>query len=412
MALLVAGEQDQAQRQAAAGLTRSAVVGAHPWRLRLGVIEASALRRGPLLRAAIEHAAEFGALALLETADAIVAGLDLLDPLPAEIVQSAEQWPDVWRSALRRRMAQVPGAQSFAAARFLARIGTLDDAPFLRAFERRSSAAVRSAYLSRLLVERASPTLHVTDLGWTRLSVGGRSVALGEMRRRAASLLVYLIARPRQLAPREKVLDDLWPDLSPQAAANSLNQTLYFLRRDIDPHFEDGVSVDYIRFEAETLGLSPELVTVESVEFHAAAMDTARRPVLDLPEARACIERYQGRFSPEFEYEDWSTDWREQVHTLFLYLVGRTQRELAELGDFHSAIAVTKASLAIDPRNSDLNESLVWLLMAAGSRTAAAEQYAHYAVVHREEVGAEPPSLQDLIRAPLLAPQESIGIRK
>ena len=269
LALLVAGEQDQAQRHAAAGLTRSAVVGAHPWRLRLGVIEASALRRGPLLRAAIEHAAEFGALALLETADAIVAGLDLLDPLPAEIAQSAEQWPDVWRSALRRRMAQVPGAQSFAAARVLARIGTLDDAPFLRAFERRSSAAVRSAYLSRMLVERASPKLHVTDLGWTRLSVGGRSVALGEMRRRAASLLVYLIARPRQLAPREKVLDDLWPDLSPQAAANSLNQTLYFLRRDIDPHFEDGVSVDYIRFEAETLGLSPELVTVESVEFHA-----------------------------------------------------------------------------------------------------------------------------------------------
>ena len=60
--------------------------------------------------------------------------------------------------------------------------------------------------------------------------------------------------------------------MSPDAAANSLNQTLYFLRRDVDPWYEVGTSVEYVRYEGETLAFDEALVVADSVTFHADAV--------------------------------------------------------------------------------------------------------------------------------------------
>ena len=38
------------------------------------------------------------------------------------------------------------------------------------------------------------------------------------------------------------VLDTMWPDSDPAAAVNSLNQTVFQLRRAIDPDYRDGES--------------------------------------------------------------------------------------------------------------------------------------------------------------------------
>ncbi len=404
------GELELARLEATRTLTRARHIGAQPWKSRLEIIIASASRDPAGLSSRVQAAARVSGLALSDVADAIVAGLDLLQPLPDCVIQSATTNRSVWRASLRRRIANVPGAASFAAARLLEAIGTLEDVPLLRAYERGTTTAIKNANLSRYLAERVSPPLQVGDLGQTEWQVGDRRVLASRIRRRAASVLVYLIARPRQMASREKVLDDLWPDLTPSAAANSLNQTLYFLRRDIDPWYEDGVSVDYIRFEGETLSLFPDLVKVESVEFHKAATHLLARRDSDLRSIEACLRQYRGRFAPEFEYEDWTFDWREQLHTTYLDLVSRAQRECVANGDLDTAVAVSRAALSLDPRNTDLHEALVWLLLAIGSRPAAAEQYAHYATVHREDVGAEPLRLDELARRPLLSPR--VDIRK
>ncbi len=66
------------------------------------------------------------------------------------------------------------------------------------------------------------------------------------MRRKSASLLMFLVTRPNFTATREQVLEELWPDNDPSSASNSLNQSLYFLRRDIDPWYEDDMSLEYI----------------------------------------------------------------------------------------------------------------------------------------------------------------------
>ncbi len=180
----------------------------------------------------------------------------------------------------------------------LDRFGLAEDIPRVHAFARTYLKASSWSGVGRDLLKRTSPVLHIHDLGNGLLSVGDRSIAIGKIRRKAASLLIYLVARPRQSATRERVLDDLWPDLSPDAAANSLNQTLYFLRRDIDPGYEIGTSAEYVRFEGETLALDEDLVMSDSLAFHRAAVQLAAEPTPDLKRLLAAVDGYLGSFAP------------------------------------------------------------------------------------------------------------------
>jgi two-component SAPR family response regulator len=192
------------------------------------------------------------------------------------------------------------------------------------------------------------------------------------------------------------VLDELWPDLDPEAAANSLNQTLYFLRRDIDPWYTDGVSADYVVNESELMWLDQELVRVDSVDFHRDATETLATGQ-ELVAGLGIVERYAGRFAPEFEYEEWAIGWRDRLHALFLHLVHTTGRALRQNGRDNDALTVLLAGVNVDPDALELETQLVQIYARLGADGAAARQYRHYAEAYRRELGAEPPSLRDLM---------------
>jgi len=64
--------------------------------------------------------------------------------------------------------------------------------------------------------------LRIQPLGGFRVQVGPREIAEGERRLRKARSLVKLLApAPGHGLLREQVLDALWPDLDPEAGADS-----------------------------------------------------------------------------------------------------------------------------------------------------------------------------------------------
>lgn len=399
---LATGSPDAAEL-AREALATALADGATHWERRIRILDAVARGSDPDLRAAITDAARLSPMALPDVADAVVAVLDLLDPVPSEVEASIAAWPDRWLPLLRRRLEAGLDKRSLAAARLLSRFGTEADVPRLKAWERRHIRHTKGLRLGRQLAMRTSPKLLIHDLGTTRLERGTRTVGLTDVRRRAATLLMYLVARPGRVALREQVLEDIWPDLDPPAATNSLNQTLYFVRRDIEPGYDEAVSVNYVLYEGDLLQLEPELVRVDSWTFQEHATSKAARQA-SADECLAILETYDGPFAPVFAYEDWAIDWREQVHTSYLDLVTRTQLQLMDAGRVTEAIALTQRALAIDPKAIDLERSLVWLYSAAGSRSAAAEQYRHYAAAHREELGVEASSFHVLLGEGLTPP--------
>jgi DNA-binding SARP family transcriptional activator len=196
------------------------------------------------------------------------------------------------------------------------------------------------------------------------------------------------------------VLEAFWPELDPRSAANSLNQTLYFLRRDIDPGFVEDVSVPYVRFDGDLLWLDAELVHSDSLRFHQSVSRVAKSPGSSVDELLGVFELYAGRFAPEFEYDDWSASWRELLHAEYLQTAETLMSRLVAARRTGEAVAVATGTLATDPEADRIELQLIRLYSASGSDAAAAEQYGHYASTQRGEYGVEPPSLDEILRSP------------
>ena len=78
--------------------------------------------------------------------------------------------------------------------------------------------------------------LRVALLGGFRVTVGARIIDDTGWRRRTARTLIKLLAlAPGHALPREQVMDLLWPDLDPAAAANNLRQALHAARQGLNP---------------------------------------------------------------------------------------------------------------------------------------------------------------------------------
>ena len=399
LAQLQAGNRVAAEAVARPALARARQQMARRPEVRLALVAALANEDANELRTAISATKSVGHLALLEAADAIGGSIHLVTPIPQEIVESISAWPDRWRPVLRRQMelGNVPAARI--AALLLEEHGDLEDVVRLRAFAKTYSRRGRvNGQLGRSLAKRVGPRLELLDLGRVRLRIGDRVVDVSAMRRKPASLLMYLATRPSFTATREQVLDELWPDTDPASGANSLNQSLYFLRRDIDPWYEDELSIEYVPFEGDLVWLDPDLVRVSSVEFLAATRRMGAQK--DPEQALRVLETYAGNFAPEFEYEDWAINWRSRVQVAFLEFSYNAVSTLVQQAMYADAKDVALRALEIEPDARDVEMKLIALYWRLGSRAAASAQYAHFAARERAD-GLISPALTEICETEL-----------
>ena len=122
-------------------------------------------------------------------------------------------------------------------------------------------------------------------------------------------------------AARDQVVDALWPDQDPGRGVELLNQTVYFLRRVFEPEYVEDLSPGYVRHEADLLWLDSELVQPES----RPADTQSKTPVGR--QAGTSIElvsrRYRGQFALDFEYEEWASGYRDNLHASYLEVIER-----------------------------------------------------------------------------------------
>jgi DNA-binding SARP family transcriptional activator len=361
------------------------------------VVRALAAEDVSATNAALSKAATCGSLALLELAPLIVEALEWLGEVPAALSGSIQRYPLRWLPLMRRALETGNTRRGHLAATVLDEHGTIDDVGLLRAYAKTYSRRGPGKGLGKRLARRVSPTLQIRDLGQVDLRVGDRSTLVAQMRRKPASVLMYLVTRPGMAANREQVIDELWRDADPSGANNNLNQSLYFLRREIDPWYEDDVSVDYVHFSGDLVWLDPGLVKADSLQFADAARNRTLHPVPDLVELTT---RYRAPFAPEFEYDEWAMSWRSRLHSTFLDLSNFTIERCVGDSDFETARAVAAHALDVDDQATDVEKRLIWLYHRLGLTSAARAQYAHLAAKERDD-GFEPEALNALVRGPL-----------
>ena len=129
--------------------------------------------------------------------------------------------------------------------------GTSSDAP---------SGRPKKRGLATQLIRRVSPTVRVHDLGLTSYDIGDRQCAPhGDPDGRPPHCCCTL-SQGLTLPPTESRLWRLsGRTRRPKSALNSLHQTIFFLRRELEPWYEDGATADYVHMDTELVRLDTKI---------------------------------------------------------------------------------------------------------------------------------------------------------
>jgi ATP/maltotriose-dependent transcriptional regulator MalT/DNA-binding SARP family transcriptional activator len=319
---------------------------------------------------------------------------DLDEAALALVTQEAKLRPERWRWALRQtfKSDSATPKKTRRMADLLELVGDADDIPDLIALRKKKGLRLPEA--GRNLCRRLAPRVYVEDLGRVSVRLGDSVLTGTEIRKKVLSLLCYLLTRPQFTATREQVFEALWPNMDPDAGANSLNQSAYFLRHVLEPDANDDTSAGYLRSRADLIWLDRELVGCRSTDCSALIAAIRKDPSPQLVVQLA--ESYAGPYAVDFIYDEWASSFRGTLHASYLDRIERAITADTRAGAFDRALTVAQLALQADPEAERIELCLLRLYRRMGSHAAAAEQYVHYAAVMREQLGMEPPPLESI----------------
>jgi LuxR family maltose regulon positive regulatory protein len=232
---------------------------------------------------------------------------------------------------------------------------------------RHSGTSSDLSELRSRLVARHAPRLFIATFGKLLIHRGGwKGPAIEITKKRERLLLSYLVAHVGQSLGREQVLDALWPDASPAAAVNNLNQTVFQLRRQFDPTYRDGLSPQYIASTLDAVGLNPELVKVDWLELQRRFEGSF---VIDPSLLRFVLQTLRGQFLQECVYEDWADHPRQRMHQMVrsALLPAVFAREVSP----DNRVSLAASLVALDSFDEAAHIGLARALADSGRRFAA-----------------------------------------
>jgi predicted ATPase len=152
--------------------------------------------------------------------------------------------------------------------------------------------------------DASSHDVAITLLGGFAIAIHGEPLTDVHWRLRKARDLVKLLAlAPAHRLHREQLMEALWADRDPAAAANNLNQVVHAARRVL------GAAAIELRDELLTLHATVDVDDFERAADHAIGTGS--------PGAHgAALALYGGELLPEDRYEDWTIERRERLEQL------------------------------------------------------------------------------------------------
>ena len=229
--------------------------------------------------------------------------------------------------------------------------------------------------------------LRIQLLGSFTVQVNGNAVANGRWRlRKAKSLVAMLAIAPGQQCRREQVLDRLWPDLEPVAAARNLHQTLYVARQTLSGL---GVGADgllAIRADAVLLdGAGP--VAVDVLQFELAAV--AALASGDETGLRGAVDLYSGDLLPDLPDVEWLKARRDELREIQREVLVKLASTVAQRAP-EQALVILNRALESDPLHEGAVRTQMVVLAQMGRRSEALARYERLIEELREAFGTDP----------------------
>lgn len=247
--------------------------------------------------------------------------------------------------------------------------------PLVAAYARQGQSALRQPaelLLGRLVGVAALP-LSIHALGEFVVRRGAHPVDRKALqRRRAGELLRFLLIQPNFSAPREAVLEALWPEQPMSKGQDLLHQATSTLRRALEPDLPDKFPSRYLQIESDRIALMlPDGSTVDYLQFMAVMRGA--EPTFD--EVNQAIALYQGDLFVEDRYADWAELHRGEVADLYHRALLLRARAHLNADNAHAALADCQTILARDACHEEATLIAMHAHIHLANRPAALRLY-------------------------------------
>jgi DNA-binding SARP family transcriptional activator len=269
------------------------------------------------------------------------------------------------------------------------------------------------AWEIRKTIQRTTlPHLRFQTLGGFRLWRGKTMVEDKEWEGHQPQLLLKaIIARGPKGVPKDVLMEDLWPETSPELAEMNFKVNLHRLRKTLEPAMDKMFGSSYVHLKANLVSLDPELCRVDVEEFTSLYKNGRKKE--DGGEIKGAIflykqamEIYDGDYLAEELYYTWAGEKREELRRKFIDLLYRLARLYEAQGSIMKAIDCYNKVVQADSLAEPAYRSLMLLLAQRGMRNAALRTYQDCKQSIKKILNMEPEEATTAIYRKIL---ESVG---
>jgi DNA-binding SARP family transcriptional activator len=198
---------------------------------------------------------------------------------------------------------------------------------------------------------------------------------------KAKSIFQYLIVRPSEPTLKDTLMETLWPDCPPQAAANNLKVAIHQLKATLSGLGGKLVNLRSIMFLQGSYLINPEMnlwIDVEEFEKHWNAgrrFEKERKTTEAIHEYENAESLYLGDYLVEDLYEEWTLLRREALKDIYLIILGKLAEHCILVNDYESCILYSQKMLTQDNCREDAYRWLMDSYHKLGQRNRALRWY-------------------------------------
>ncbi len=220
-------------------------------------------------------------------------------------------------------------------------------------------------------------------------------------------LIAYLVAHPAG-APRDRVIEELWPDVEPTLARLRFNKAATLVRSAARGTEDSRTYVERVGDSAYRL--EEDAWWIDAWKFERLIRDAERTEdaVDAISRLRDAVALYRGEFCDD-AYYSWLEPVRERFRNLFVEACGRLAFLLSTAGEHDQALSVLDRAIQADPVCEDLVRRAIAVEAALGRRAAALARYRRLETTLDAELDIEPDSETRELIDRLLRPSERAG---
>lgn len=304
---------------------------------------------------------------------------------------------------------EIPEAMDYAAHLLADHLSAHAGPDLVRLSQHANPRVARKALEVRQAIHRAGlPRLRLQTLGGFRLWRGEEEVEEKEWEGRQPRLLLKaLLARGATQVHRDLLIEDLWPETSPDAGKQKFKINLHRLRKTLEPCPDKTFGSSYLHLQANLLSLDLELCEIDVLGFLSFCQEGISQEKQGLiREALAAYEEAMSRYTGEFlayePYAPWAAKPRDQMHQAYCDLLARMTELLEKQGALVKATDIGQKLIQADPLREDAYRRLMLLQAGRGRYSEALRTYDECRRALKQELDVEPDELTTAIYRKIL----------